>query len=408
LRTLLGVTVLWPLPLLAGGPVGSLDVQSYAAIGRLGALGLDPYRAAAGLLGDRFSAAVDPLWRWTPTPYGPLQVQLLRGMVLLSGNHVGAAVLLIRAVAVLGLAAAVLLTLRVTDPTDRVAVLVVTALNPVVLVHVVSGAHLDVLVGGLAVLVVVLARRGRYGPAMALAVVACGLKLPGTVLVAFVLLDVVRRTQGTARRRGLLSAAASGGAVGAAIVVLCPDPFGWIPALSVPGIVHNGAAPSTWLAYAAELLSGRPSAPGPALDFAFTVGRTAMALVGAGLVLALLLGATSGSARQAFRGVGWALVALAVTGPALYPWYLTWGLFAAAIGSGPRGRLALVGLGSVTCLAAALGQGWLVLAAWLAVMGAVLSFTGWLAVPHLRARKDGEHTHSSASPQVSSREASSR
>jgi hypothetical protein len=243
---------------------------------------------------------------------------------------------------------------------------------------------------------------------MALAVVACGLKLPGVVLVAFVLLDVLRRAQGTARRRGLLSAAASGGATGAAIVVLCPDPFGWIPALSVPGIVHNGAAPSTWLSYAAELLSGRPSVPGPALDFAFTVGRTATGMLGAGLIVALLLGATSGSTRLAFRGVGWALIALAVTGPALYPWYLTWGLFAAAIGSGPRGRLALVGLGSVTCLAAALGQGWLVVAAWLLVMGAVLGFTGWLAVPHLTRRTDGEHVPSSARAQVSSSGASRR
>jgi hypothetical protein len=308
--------------------------------------------------------------------------------VLLAGSDVGAAVLIIRAVAVVGLAAALALTVRATRGTERVAVLVVTALNPVVLIHIVSGAHLDVLIGALAVAVVVLARRGHHGAAMTLAVLACGLKLPGVVLVSFVLLDVVRRTAGAPRRRALASAVACGGAAVGAIVVLCRDAFGWIPALSVPGNVRNGAAPSTWLSYAAALLTGQRSGPG--LDFSFTVGRTAMALLGAGVIVALLFGATSGSSQRALRGVGWTLVVLAVTGPALYPWYLTWGLFAAAIGSGRRGRIALVGLGSATCLAAALGQGWLVLAAWLGVMGAVLGFTGWLAVPHLTTRLDGQ------------------
>lgn len=381
---IVGTAALWALPLTAGGPIGSLDVQSYAAIGRLAAIGLDPYQATTGLLGDRFGAAVDPLWRWSPTPYGPVQVQLLRGVALMTGAHVGAVVLLIRVVAVLGLAAALVLAVRASRASDWVAVLVVTALNPVVLIHVVSGAHLDVLIGALAVAVVVLARRGHHGAAMTLAVLACGLKLPGVVLVAFVLLDVLRRTAGATRRRALLSAVACGGGAVGAIVVLCPDPFGWIPALSVPGTVHNGAAPSTWLAYAAGLLTGRRTGPG--LDFSFTVGRMAMGLLGVGVVVALLIGATSGSAQRAFRGVGWALVVVAVTGPALYPWYLTWGLFAAAIGSGPRGRLALVGLGSATCLAAALGQGWLVLVAWLVVMLSVLGFTGWIALPHLTGR----------------------
>jgi hypothetical protein len=75
-------------------------------------------------------------------------------------------------------------------------------------------------------------------------------------------------------------------------------------------------------------------------------------------------------------------------------------LFAAAVGSGSRGRLALVGLGSATCLAAALGQGWLVLAAWLVVMVSVLGFTGWIALPHLTGRPRLEHPDHSAASQV--------
>jgi hypothetical protein len=114
---------------------------------------------------------------------------------------------------------------------------------------------------------------------------------------------------------------------------------------------------------------------GAGLVFSFTVGRTAMGMLGVGAIVILLWRATSGTTRQAMHGVGWALVVLALTGPSVYPWYLTWGLFAAAVGSGPRGRLALVALSSATCVAAALGPGGVVFVAWAGILGAVLWFT---------------------------------
>jgi hypothetical protein len=388
LRTVTVMAAVWALPFVLSGPIGSLDVQSYAALGRLAAVGLDPYRMGPAALGDRFADAVDPLWRATPTPYGPLQVQLLRALSLVTGRHVGPAVLLIRAVGILALAAALWFTLRASAPAHRLPVLVLTALNPVVLVHLVSGAHLDVLVGLLAVLVVACTRGGRPGLAMALAVVATAFKLPGSVLVAYVLLDVVRRTPGPFRSRALAPVVAAGLAASAAIVALCPDPFGWVSALGVPGVVRNGAAPSTWTAYAAGLLTGHLN--GPELDLAFTLGRTAMGMLGVGMVLTLLWSATSGSSRQAFRGVGWALVALAATGPAFYPWYLAWGLFAAAVGSGPRGRFALAGLSVASCVAAALSPGWVVFAVWLVLLVGTLWFWLWTGRDHLARRSADE------------------
>jgi hypothetical protein len=384
LRTVAVMAAVWALPFALSGPVGSLDVQSYAAIGRLAAVGLDPYRMGPAALGDRFAVAVDPLWRATPTPYGPLQVQLLRALCLVTGHHVGPAVLLIRAISILALGAAVWFMLRAAGPADRLSALVLTALNPVVLVHLVSGAHLDVLVGLLAVLVVTCTRQGRPGLAMALAVVATAFKLPGSVLVAFVLLDVVRRTPGPFRSRALTPVIASGLAVSAAVVAICPDPFGWVHALGVPGLVRNGAAPSTWMAYAAGALTGHLSGPG--LDLAFTVGRTAMGMLGVGVVVTLLWSATSGSTRQAFRGVGWALIALAATGPAFYPWYLAWGLFATAVGSGARGRFALAGLSVAACVAAALSEGWVVFAVWLVLLVGTLWFWLWTGRDHLARR----------------------
>jgi len=388
LRTVAVVAVVWALPFALSGPVGSLDVQSYAGIGRLAAVGLDPYRMGPAALGDRFAVAVDPLWRATPTPYGPLQVQLLRGLSLVAGRHVGPTVLLIRAVGILALAAALWFMLRAAEPADRLPALVLTALNPVVLVHLVSGGHLDVLVGLLAVLVVACARQGRPELAMALAVVATAFKLPGSVLVAYVLLDVLRRTPGPVRSRALTPVVASGLTVAAAIAAICPDPFGWVRALGVPGVVRNGSAPSTWMAYAAGLLTGHLSGPG--LDLAFTLGRTAMGMLGVGVVVTLLWSATSGSTRQAFRGVGWALIALAATGPAFYPWYLAWGLFATAVGSGPRGRFAVVGLSVAACVGAALSEGWAVLGVWLVLLVGTLFFWSWTGRDHLARRRADE------------------
>ncbi|MCU1605426.1 MAG: hypothetical protein JWP46_1891 [Modestobacter sp.] len=373
---LAGVAGVWALPLLVTGPMVSLDVQSYAAIGRLAALGLDPYRATPGWLTDRYVAAVDPMWRWTPTPYGPLQVALLRGLVLLSGDHVGVAVLLIRSVAVLGAVCAVGLAVRAAARADQVAVLLITGLNPVLLVHVVSGAHLDVLIGALAVLVVGLARSGRRAVAMALAVVAVSLKLPGAVLVAFVLVDLLRAGPGVPRPRAVLRVVASGLGTLGLVIALCPDPFGWTAALGVPGMSRNGAAPSTWISYLVAAMTGQASGDG--LAFAFTIGRAMTAMVGAAVACVLLWKATSGSRAAAFRGVGWALVILALSAPALYPWYLAWGLFAAAVGSGVRGRVVLMGLSCFLCLAAVAGEGTSVLVTWGVVLLAVLGWTAWV------------------------------
>ncbi|MCW2531944.1 MAG: hypothetical protein JWP62_1514 [Blastococcus sp.] len=386
-RGVTGLAVAWSLPLLVTGPVGSLDVQSYAAVGRLAAIGLDPYHATPGRLTDSYGAAVDPGWRWTPTPYGPLQVALLRGVALVAGHQVGTAVLLIRGVAVLGLAAGLVLAVRAVPLTDRVPVLLITALNPVVLVHVVSGAHLDVLVGALAVLVVGLARSGRPATAMGFAVVACAVKLPGAVLMAFVLLDVLRTAPGPDRPRTLLRVVGAGLGTLGAVVALCPDPFGWVGALGVPGKAHNGTAPSTWMSYLAAAVT--QPLPGHAPDPSFTVGRTVTAVIGAAVACFLLWRATSGSRSTAFWGVGWALVAVALTGPALYPWYLTWGLFAVAIGSGLVGRLVLMGLSSAACLAAAMGSDSVVVVTWVVVMLAVLGFTAWVGHALLANRSAG-------------------
>ncbi len=342
LRTIGLIALAWAAPLSLTGPIGSLDVQSYAAVGRLAQVGMNPYHWGPAWLHGPFAAAVSEEWQYTPTPYGPLQVSLLREIAVGAGNHVGLAVLLIRAVAVVGLAAAVVLALHAAPAEERSSVLLLVALNPLVLVHIVSGAHLDILVGALAVAVVLLVRRRWLVVAMVVAVVASMLKLPGLLLIGYVGLDVLRRTDRAALRRRLVEVVGAAVATLVVTVAVVPDAFGWVGALAVPGRIRSGLAPSTWVSWLIAGVAGVTDPHGVAV--ATTVARVLTAAAGAVVAARLLWHATDGPERAAYTGVGWGMLVLAFSGPTTYPWYLTWGLFAAAVGSRLRGRLVLLAL----------------------------------------------------------------
>lgn len=357
LRSILLVAVAWATPFTLAGPIGSLDVQSYAAVGRLAEIGMNPYAFGPNWLHgpyEAFATAVSGEWQYSPSPYGPLQVALLRELAAAAGAHVGIAVLLIRAAAVSGLAAAVVLAVEATPVRERASVLLLVALNPLVLVHVVSGAHLDVLVGAMAVAVVLLVRRGLGTIAMVVAMVACMLKLPGVFLVGYVGLDLLRRTDRERLRARLAQVLGAAAATVAATMALVPDAFGWVGALSVPGEIKSGLTPSTWLSWAMEAAAGIDL---HSMGATTTVARTVTAAVGALVAARLLWYATEGPERAAYVGVGWGLVVVAFSGPTAYPWYLTWGLFAAAVGSRTRGRLALLALSVAYTLLGAWGGG---------------------------------------------------
>src|ERR1035437_2008650 len=78
---------LWGLPLLLAPPLFSSDAYSYAAQGQIVHQGFDPYAVGPGLLGGHFAEQVDPLWLWTPAPYGPLALQIQHAVVDLMGSN---------------------------------------------------------------------------------------------------------------------------------------------------------------------------------------------------------------------------------------------------------------------------------------------------------------------------------
>lgn len=338
-RRLATTAAFWALPFAVGPPLVSLDVYSYAAVGRLAATGHDPYAVGPAALGHgAFLAAVDPLWRHTATPYGPWCLLVFRGAAALGHGSVTATVVILRVLAVVATGLAVVAAVRVARPEHRPQVLLLTALNPLVLLHLVSGAHLDAVVGAAVIGAVVLVARGRPEAAMAVAVLAGLWKAPAFLVAGYVLLCAVRRPAA-----GRSRPAAGARVVATALVVLgvswllLPDAFGWVHALGVPARTHD-PAPSTWLA---ALLHGAVGAHLHAAT-ALTVARIVVLAVGCALAAVLLVrGSGRPGTAAGLRAVGWALLAVALSGPVLYGWYLGWSLFPLAAAAAVRGRRAL-------------------------------------------------------------------
>lgn len=342
LRVAAGVAVVWAIPLVLLTPTLSGDVYILAALGHMANDGVSPYTHGLGASGGAFAAAVDSTWRPTPAPYGPLMVLITQALAAVGGTVLRTAVL-IRIAATLASVAAVAAAVRVAHPSDRVRVLLLTALSPVVLIDLVSAGHLDGLIGLAAIGVVVLCTRRHPHAAMVLAVAAGMVKAPAFLLVGFVFLWAVRHA--AADRRWRVGAASAGTAVAvtAVLSVLVPPPLGWVADLSGVASVNGGRAPSEWLGWVVHTVS---HLLGVHLSVATSVatGRAIALVVGALVALVLIIKASTPEtdpvlARQrALRLVGWGLVVLALASPVLYGWYFTWGLFAVAAAGRPRDR----------------------------------------------------------------------
>ncbi len=290
-------------------PLLSRDVFSYISSGRLAAKhGLNPYVAVPA---RQPSDAVFPFvgWRTSPDAYGPLFTFLVYPLGLLRVAVALWTLKVVSALAVLGLTAltAHVAAARRVNP-RRAAALV--ALNPLVLVHVVGGAHNDsLLILALMGSVALLLSGRQVSGAVALAL-AVGLKASGLLLAPFALAG--------SRRRIPLAAA-----LVAALAVV-----GWV------GFAAFG--PHVWaserLAGQHESLSSHYSVPSTVARLAgVSVGRIgfgALAAYAAGVVWLLWWTMRGG---DWVRATGWATFGLLVASSWLMPWYVIWALPLAAV-----------------------------------------------------------------------------
>jgi hypothetical protein len=158
-----------PRPLLIAGllataafaflpPIGSADHLNYAAYGRMVVTGHDPYTTrAVDLPADPIAQAVQE-WRTAPSVYGPIATGQQALASWIGGESVRLTVFVLSLTGALAFALVGLVLYRYGDPLRSV---LFWTLNPLMLFHLVAGAHNDTL----AVAVAVLALAVFTGPA---------------------------------------------------------------------------------------------------------------------------------------------------------------------------------------------------------------------------------------------------
>lgn len=322
------IGALWAVPLLAAPPLQSRDAYSYVAQGEMAARGLDPSQLGPSALGDpEFTDRVSLNWTDSPAPYGPTAFGAGAMLAVLTGHGpdgmlAGTKLLAFAGVLLAGACVPVIARRHGAAPATAVALGVA---NPVVLLHLVGGAHHEALMLGLVCASFALRARDRRVLAILIASLAAAVK--PTALVAVFYLGWDWLPQPSLRWRRTLAGA---GAIVAALAVYALAGLvtgtGW----GLVGASASSAAVTTDLSLpqvGAMLLDPVPS--GRLLSW-IRMGWAGLA-VGCGVLVwffAARIGAVCATALT--------LLVLALGAPVLYPWYPTvaLGLLAAL----PQGR----------------------------------------------------------------------
>lgn len=299
------IAAVWTLPVLLSPPLGSRDVYSYLAQGALLLRGLDPYTVGPAALEGPLLDNVHPLWRPTPSPYGPLALLLSKGVVAVTGENVAAGVLLVRLVLLVGIGLLWWALPRLTRhlggslPQAGWAVLA----NPLTIVHLVGGVHHELLIIGMvaAAAALVLGRRPVAGTVLLTAAVA--VKVSAGLALPFVVLAWARQRSGRRPLAGATTAAAATAIATFTVLTLAAGVgLGWLATLSVPLLAVTWYSPATLLADAAR---GAVALVDPGATWPFLAAARAVALVVlAVVVLAQLAAARGGGPEEAIRRAG--------------------------------------------------------------------------------------------------------
>lgn len=325
------LVALWCVPFLLGPPLFSRDAYSYLAQGTLVHLGRSPYHDAPIVLArighQHVLNGVDPFWRKTTAPYGPLFLGVVSLIVGVTGSHLVLGASIIRLFDLLGivLLAAFVPRLARALGTDPRRALWLAAISPLVLLQLVSPAHNDLLMAGLLAAGVTLAVERRPLAGIAVCALAATVKVPAGAAIAFILVAWARALPDTAQRlRALAKAVLVSVAVAGLITLITGLGLAWISTglFNTPGRVRLAITPATALGYTiAHILKGAGH-PINGKAFEATLSHVTFAITA---VFALLLLYRTRS-QNLVRCLGLALIAVAIGGPAAWPWYFIWGL----------------------------------------------------------------------------------
>lgn len=362
LRRLRTIAVWWSLPLALGRPLFSGDLWSYQAQGLIPLAGHDPYRLGPARALEADSAVaqhVSHYWVDTPAPYGPAWEGLATLVGRATGTNLVAGVLMYRTLALAGilLIAWALPRLVQRTGTSQSTALWLCLLNPLVLWHLVSGAHNDAIMLGLMFAGFELglggrSRRGtsgvpRLAGGFALLILSANVKIVAIGAVCCLAAYAARRH---GRVVLVTAVVAAGGVVLSTVVALGSGlGFGWIGALGSSTSVYSWMAPTNQLGF---LIGGVAGLFGwhvlpQAVHVATLLGAAVGAVLGGRVLLSVYRGAV-----EPVRGLALLLTIMVVCGPVVQPWYLLWAILPLAMSARlPQQRNRLVIFSAVIALA---------------------------------------------------------
>lgn len=321
----------WCLPFLVGPPLFSHDVYSYIAQGTLVHIGHSPYHEAPialGHLGHRHVLdGVDPFWRKTTAPYGPLFLGAVSVVVGVGGSHLVLDTVLVRLFDLVGIVLLAIYAPKLARALggDPRRALWLAMLSPLVWLQLVSPAHNDALMVGLMVAGVALAVERRPLLGIGLCAVAATVKVPAVAAIVFIVVAWARALPSLQDQlKAVGKAVLVTVAVAAVLTAVTGLGLAWISTglFSTPGRVRLAITPATAVGYTiAHALHG-VGVPLNGKQFEATLSHITFAITGLfGLVLLYRT-----RWENMVRRLGWLLLAIAIGGPAAWPWYFTWGL----------------------------------------------------------------------------------
>ena len=321
-------TVLWALPLLACPPLFSLDVNAYLTQGWMVLGGHDPYVMTLGepqLPG--IVVGVD--WVNTTSVYPAGSLLIFAAVFWASGGLPWLGFLLFR---VLHLACLLVVAWVVKRLAPRVGVPVNTALwagiaTPLLILQWIGGLHNDAVLVALIALAVLVATRGGWSGLLlggALIGVSLTIKQSGAAAGLGIVALAWAASPGRDWWRLAGRAAAAGvAAVGVFVGVSLGSGlgFGWNNPTAGSPLAVMSDSPLSWVTQAMKFLGQEESLTPVIRILTFIAG---LAVLTAWVWLVVRFGPRPGEPGRPWVVLLGGLLAFALLGPALQPWYFTW------------------------------------------------------------------------------------
>jgi alpha-1,6-mannosyltransferase len=340
-RVVLVVTI-WAVPLLLAPPLFSRDVYTYAAQGEMMSHHIDPYAYGPEVLGATpFNTMADTVWSGTESPYGPTFLAADGLVDQASGHQILADLVLLRLLEVGGIALIVAATptLARSLKRDPAHAVLLGAGSPLVLLSLVAGSHNEALMIGLLMAGLAVAKRFGTVPGIILCALAAGVKSPAALGVLF--LGWVWAGPGAPTRRRI------GHTLGAGLIALTTmevmslisgTGWGWLRTTTTANASFTGVTPVNIAARAVSIASHVMQVPVSTMDV-----RPVFSVLG--LLIAIYVGyrlLLRSPDEGVVRCLGLTLLVLALLGPIVWSWYVTWGVVVLAPVALGRLRTALI------------------------------------------------------------------